>query len=290
MSNAHRRWQQTIAKPTRVSSRGYWSGVPITAEFRPAPVNSGIHFVRADLPGKPRVAASVHHRTEVPRRTVLVEGAARVDMVEHILAALAGLQIDNCEVWVNAEEMPACDGSSAAFVAALLGVGLVRQTTPAQFLAVCDYIRVGDEHAWVEARPSASNSFELHYELDYGPDTSIGRQEFALKLAPYAFRSELASARTFVLESEAVAIKAQKLGEHIGFQDLLVFGPSGPIDNQVRFENECVRHKMLDMVGDLALAGCRLIGEFRAYRSGHRLNAELVREVLAAHAAMRQSA
>jgi UDP-3-O-acyl-N-acetylglucosamine deacetylase len=121
----------------------------------------------------------------------------------------------------------------------------------------------------------------LQYELDYGPRSAIGRQALELALAPDVFRRELASCRTFTLKAEAEAIQRQGLGRHVAFRDLLVFDDNGPIDNQLRFPDECVRHKILDMAGDLALAGCELIGRFSAFRSGHHLNAELVRAVLA---------
>jgi UDP-3-O-acyl-N-acetylglucosamine deacetylase len=121
----------------------------------------------------------------------------------------------------------------------------------------------------------------LRYELDYGSGNPIGRQSLEISLSPRHFHLNLAPSRTFVLESEAAAIKAQGLAGRTTFKDLLVFGPRGPIDNQLRFPDECVRHKMLDMVGDLALAGCDLAGRFVAYRSGHRLNAELVRAIVA---------
>jgi UDP-3-O-[3-hydroxymyristoyl] N-acetylglucosamine deacetylase len=117
--------------------------------------------------------------------------------------------------------------------------------------------------------------------LDYGVGNPIGRQSLEISLSPRHFHLNLAPSRTFVLESEAAAIKAQGLARRTTFQDLLVFGPGGPIDNQLRFPDECVRHKMADMVGDMALAGCDLVGRFVAYRSGHRLNAELVRALTA---------
>ena len=121
----------------------------------------------------------------------------------------------------------------------------------------------------------------LHYELDYGSGSPIGRQSLEISLSPRHFHINLAPSRTFLLESEAAAIKAQGLGQRATFKDLLVFGSRGLIDNQLRFPDECVRHKMVDMVGDLALAGCDLVGRFVAYRSGHRLNAEMVRAIAA---------
>ena len=129
----------------------------------------------------------------------------------------------------------------------------------------------------------------LRYELDYGSGNPIGRQSLEISLSPRHFHLNLAPSRTFVLESEAAAIKAQGLGGRTTCKDLLVFGPRGPIDNQLRFPDECVRHKMVDMVGDLALAGCDLVGRFVAFRSGHRLNAELVRAIVAESAMKNES-
>ena len=282
--------QQTLAKPITLRGRGYWSGTYVTIKLRPASVNSGITFVRTDLPTKPRIPALAEHRIEVPRRTVLSHAGARVDMVEHILAALAGLQICNCEIWVNAEEMPAFDGSSGELVAALQSAGLRPQHAVAAEFVVTETVRVGDERSWVEASPGKSGEFTVAYDLDYGDGNAIGQQSKALTLTPNAFATELAPARTFVLESEAAALRAANLGLHTSYHDLLVFGENGPIDNKLRFQDECVRHKMLDMVGDLALSGCRLVGHFHACRSGHRLNAELVRTLMTNERERRASA
>ena len=142
-------------------------------------------------------------------------------------------------------------------------------------------IRRGDEQSWIEARPCCSGKMILQYELDYGSGNPIGRQSLEISLSPRFFHMNLAPSRTFMLEAEALAMKAQGLGQRVTCKDLLVFGGNGPIDNQLRFPDECVRHKMVDMVGDLALVGCDLIGRFIAFRSGHRLNAELVRAILA---------
>jgi len=276
--------QQTISRAVQLQGRGYWSGKRVNVEFRPAPVHSGVEFIRDDLPGSPRVAARVAHRIEVPRRTVLSRGKAKVDMVEHLLAALAGLAIDNCEIWVDAEEMPAFDGSSLEVTEALLAAGIEPQAAPAELLTVTQPLRVGDDDSCVEALPTDRRECLIQYDLDYGSWASIGRQSRALEIDPESFAGQLAAARTFVTEAEAAALREAKLGLHTTCQDLLVFGDDGPIDNTLRFADECVRHKMLDMVGDLALAGCRLIGRFHACRSGHRLNAELVKALLASNA------
>jgi UDP-3-O-[3-hydroxymyristoyl] N-acetylglucosamine deacetylase len=281
--------QRTIAAPTAINGVGYWSGREVRIEFRPAPPQTGIVFVRSDLSGNPRIPATVQNRFETPRRTTLRCGDASVEMVEHIMAAFAGLQIDNCELWVNEPEMPGCDGSSLPFVEVLRAAGAVEQNAPRMRKVICRTIRVGDEKSWVEARPCCSGKMVLRYELDYGAGSSIGRQSLEVSLSPRHFHINLAPSRTFLLESEAQAIQALGLAKQATCKDLLVFGPQGPIDNRLRFPDECVRHKMVDMVGDLALAGCDLVGRFSAYRSGHRLNAELVRSLVAGEAQCSES-
>ena len=273
--------QRTIAAPIAVEGIGYWSDRDVRVEFRPAPAGSGITFVRGDLPGCPRIPALVEHRVETPRRTTLRTGAASVEMIEHIMAALAGLAIDNCELWADQAEMPGCDGSCMPFVEALRTVGIVEQDEPRRRLVVDRVLRFGDGESWIEARPCSSNKSIIRYELDYGGGCPIGRQSLEISLSPRHFHLNLAPSRTFLLESEAAAIKAQGLAKRATFTDLLVFGRRGLIDNQLRFPDECVRHKMVDMIGDLALAGRDVVGRFIAYRSGHRLNGELVRALVA---------
>jgi UDP-3-O-[3-hydroxymyristoyl] N-acetylglucosamine deacetylase len=268
--------QRTIAGPAAVCGIGYWSGREVRVEFRPAPPDAGITFVRADLDGRPRIPALVDNRVETPLRTTLCVGQAVVGMVEHVMAALGGLQIDNCEVWVDQPEMPGCDGSSLPFVEALQAAGIVAQGAVRPAFRVGQVLRLGDQHSWIEVRPCPV----LQYELDYGVGNPIGRQTLEVALSPRHFHMNLAPSRTFLLESEALALRAQGLGPHVTCRDLLIFGRDGPIDNPLRFPDECVRHKLLDLVGDLTLAGCDLVGRFIAHRSGHRLNAELLRNLL----------
>ena len=280
------RYQRTIAKTVVVEGIGYWSGHDVCVEFRPADADTGIVFVRRDLPGCPRIAAIVANRTETPLRTTLRFGDAGVDMIEHVMASLGGLQVDNCEVWVNRPEMPGCDGSSLPFVEALSDAQIVDQDAPRPRKVIRRILRLGNRQSWIQAGPCSlgpcsSEETILEYELDYGPASPIGHQRMKISFSPDCFRENLAASRTFLLEPEAAAIRARGLGRRATCKDLLVFGPDGPIDNPLRFVDECVRHKLLDMVGDLALAGCDLIGRFEAHRSGHRLNAELVQALLA---------
>jgi len=274
------RQQRTIARSATVAGFGYWSGSDVQVEFRPAPPDSGVTFVRRDLSPAVRIPAGVEHRIDAPRRTVLRSGGASVEMVEHILAALFGLQIDNCEVWVDAPEMPGCDGSSQAFVEALALAGVETQTSMRRAIVVREVTRLGDKNVWIEARPSPMNSLSVKFHLDYGQGNCVGEQTFSLPITIDSFRRELAPSRTFLLKSEADWLLSQGLGSRVTPQDLLIFDGEGPIDNPLRYRDECVRHKTLDLIGDLALAGCDLVGHFVAYRSGHRLNADLVRSLL----------
>lgn len=279
------RRQHSIVRPATVSGFGYWSGRDVTVEFRPAPANTGVVFVRDDLGPQARIPVHVKHRLESPRRTTLRAGTASVEMVEHILAALAGLQIDNCEVHVSAAEMPGCDGSSFPFVQALDQAGRAPQDALRPQLRVTEVTRVGDENSWLEARPAmhlgrGSSGMSIKFRIDYGSHTAIGRQTVGVTLSEELFRRELAPSRTFVLKQEAEWLRSQGLALRPTHEDLLIYDDEGPIDNELRFPDECVRHKALDLVGDLALAGCDIVGHFVAQCSGHRLNAEMVKVLL----------
>jgi UDP-3-O-[3-hydroxymyristoyl] N-acetylglucosamine deacetylase/3-hydroxyacyl-[acyl-carrier-protein] dehydratase len=262
-----RRSQRTIARETGVRGVGFLNGSDVQVRFRPAAPDSGVVFVRADLPGRPAVPARIQHVVPRQRRTALQAGAAVVEMVEHVLAALAGLQVDNCIVELDAAETPGCDGSSRAFVEAIAAAGVVAQDRPREALVIQRPITVRQGPATLTAHPGDSG-LVLSYHLDYGRHTPIGSQSLFLDVNPESFRAELAPSRTFLLQEEAEALRRQGIGARTTEADLLIFGPSGPIGNQLRYPDECVRHKILDMVGDLALLGKDLVGHVVAHRSG----------------------
>ncbi len=275
------RHQQTIGRSTAVEGFGFWSGRDVRLEFRPAAADTGIVFVRSDLESAARIPALAEYRLESPRRTILAHDGAQVEMVEHVMAALAGLQIDNCEVWLDAAEVPGFDGSSKPFVDALQQVGTTAQGPIRPRLFVTDVTRVGDGESWIEARPVRGQKMRLKYRLDYGSDNIIARETLEMDFSSDRFVKQIAPARTFILRHEAEWLRGQGLAKRVTPKDVLVFDDDdGVIDNELRFEDECVRHKMLDMIGDLALAGCDLVGSFVAHRSGHRLNANLVKALL----------
>lgn len=277
------RKQRTLGSVQTVEGFGYWSGKDVQIEFHPAPANHGIVFVRTDLSPHKRISAVVENRIDIPRRTVLTHGGASVEMVEHVLAALSGMQVDNCEIRVNAAELPGCDGSSLPFVEAIEKAGIEAQDSPRATLRIREVTRVGDDDSWVEISPPKGknkNTLTIRYKLDYGQNNPIGKQAYEVIVTPANFKKELASARTFLLEAEAEWLRSQGMCARCTNKDVLVFGEEGVIDNTLRFEDECVRHKALDLVGDLALAGYDLQGSVVACKSGHRLNAEVVRHAL----------
>jgi UDP-3-O-acyl N-acetylglucosamine deacetylase len=278
MSVARR--QRTLCRSAIVDGFGYFSGRDIRVEFRPARADSGIVFVRSDLGVTARIPISPALRIDVPRRTTLEWRGARVEMIEHVLAALAGLSIDNCEVWVSASEMPGCDGSALAFVEAIDEAGILEQDAAVRQIRVAKPIRVGNDESWIEARPCRGNRLSVSFDLDYSSHPAIGRQRFALDVNPDSFRSELAPCRTFIPQEVAHAMVEQGIGLRVTSQNLLIFGADGPIENSLRFQDECVRHKVLDVVGDLALTGCEIVADIAAYRSGHRLHAELAQRLV----------
>lgn len=274
------RQQATIEHPVSVSGFGYWSGRDIRVQFRSAPANTGIVFFRQDMPGSPAIPANVAYQSDVPLRTSLSSNGCHVEMVEHVMSALAGMQIDNCQVWVTSREMPGMDGSCLDFVRALQQAGRVQQAVPMNQLVVNAKIRVENQNGWIEATPAVDGITRMRYSLDFPNEPAIGKQQFDFDTGTQEFVRDVAPARTFITHSVAEQLKAQGMGSRVSYNDLLVFDESGPIKNQLRFSNECARHKLLDLIGDLSLAGCEIIANIHSCRGGHALNAQLVRQLL----------
>jgi UDP-3-O-[3-hydroxymyristoyl] N-acetylglucosamine deacetylase len=280
------RSQRTIARSAEVAGIGFLTGADIVLKFLPAPPGHGIAFQRTDRLYAPPIPALVSYTVPRARRTAIARCGVAVEMIEHVVAALAGLQIDNCLVELNGPEPPGCDGSSLLFAQRLLDAGTVDQGVPRDCLALRQHVVVQGENAGQSMRGAPADDGALHisYSLDYGADSPIGQQDYGIVVSPETFVSEIAFARTFLLEHEAQALRAQGYGKRTTARDLVIFGPQGVIDNSLRAPDECARHKILDCIGDLALAGCDLAGVIEARRSGHQLNAEFVRRVKLAHA------
>lgn len=283
------RRQRTLKRIAEITGFGLFSGEDVCCRFHPAPENTGIVFRRVDLPGQPDLPAQLSYLESTERRTSLVSGGARVELTEHVLAALAGLQIDNCLIEIDAAEVPGVDGSCRPFVEALLAAEIVEQSAARQVLRVQEPCRVQtrDGIADVSIRPCLWEGLIVTYHLDYGRSSPIPPQTLTVEVTPDMFLQEIAFARTFVLESEVHALRTAGYGQRVTEKDLLVYGKTGVIGNTLRAADECVRHKILDAIGDFALLGCDLHGHITAWRSGHHLNQQLA---LKLEASARESA
>lgn len=283
------RRQRTIAAETTVTGIGLFGSADVTLRFRPAPENHGIAFRRTDLEKRVLIPALIDYVVDRPRRTALCRRGVGVETIEHVMAALYGLQIDNCVIELNAPEPPAGDGSSVIFVDALLEVGMVEQASFRPELIVANKVHVFemDQSAELQVKPSRDGSYSITYELDYG-HPHIPPQTVTAAVTPDLFADKIAFARTFVLEEEVAALQAQGFGRRMTPQNLLVVGPDGPINNRLHVDDECARHKLLDCIGDLSLIGCDLVGRFHARCTGHRHNHEIARDLLRAHPDIRQ--
>jgi UDP-3-O-acyl N-acetylglucosamine deacetylase len=271
------RYQRTIARPAEVLGVGYLTGASVRLRFVPAPPNTGVVFVRVDLGRGARIPARVEQVTGTQRRTTIAEGPACVSLVEHVLAALAGLRIDNCLVELNAPEPPGLDGSAQRFVDCINYAGVRLQSARRAVWGVENPVIVREGGATLSLHPGRDDVLRISYLLDYGPASSVGRHLHTANITPASFANGLAGCRTFLLEAEAREFQRQGLGARTRVTDLLVFGAHGPIHNHLRFADEPARHKVLDLIGDLSLLGHDVRGHLVAYRSGHPLNVQLVR-------------
>jgi UDP-3-O-[3-hydroxymyristoyl] N-acetylglucosamine deacetylase / 3-hydroxyacyl-[acyl-carrier-protein] dehydratase len=283
--------QRTISREASVSGPGLFSGEVATLTFLPADIGAGITFVREQDGKVATIPALVENILNRPRRTCLRNGTLLVETVEHCMAALAGLEIDNATVRVSggeAGEIPGGDGSSQVFVDAIKEAGITEQDAAVEPLIIRKPIQVALDGATLTALPGSPDKLEILYEFE-GP-APIGRQIFSFHVGDDDFVSQLAPARTFTFEAEAREMRARGIAKHLTPKDVLVIAPEGPIDNQFRFANECARHKALDILGDLYLIGRPLRGRIVAYKSGHPLNHLLARKLLEADRAVARQA
>jgi len=272
--------QRTIARPVSVTGRGLFSGVPSELTFRPGEPDSGIVFLRNVDDQTVRIKADIHHLSPRPRRTTLEHKNALVDTTEHCLAAVYALGIDNLEIDVSQQELPNVDGSCEVFTEALQRAGIVEQAALRHPFVITEPVMVQDGDARLYALPHRDDELHIIYDLDYAAEPAIGRQFFHFKASPENFARELSPARTFLTEAEARHFQEQGIGAHLTAKDVLVLAKDGPIDNELRFKNECARHKICDMLGDISLFGRPIRGRLVAYRSGHTCNHQLVQKLL----------
>lgn len=273
--------QSTISKPVELKGRGLFTSEEVTVRFKPAPPNNGIVFIRIDQENPVRIPAKPENIARRPRRTSLRNRTVSIETVEHCLAAIAGLFIDNIEIEINGPELPGFDGSCLPFAQALLEAGKVPQGVPAQRFTITEPITVKDGNAMIAALPTDKSELSILYDLDYSNQKAIGRQVYAINLTPEEFIKNIAPARTFLLDKEVEGLRQSGYGKHLTYKDILVLSEDGPIENTLRFPDECVRHKIVDLIGDLAILGRRLEGRIVCYKSGHMLNQMLVKKLAA---------
>ena len=272
----HRR---TIGSATTVTGIGLHKGVPCTMVFRPADGGSGIVFRRTDLPGAPDLPARADHAVLTERRTQMGEEPFAIHTVEHVLAAVAGAGIDDLRIEMDGPEPPIVDGSGAPFLEALLGAGVVKSDGPVQYLELRSPVTVVDGDSRYEAHPH--DALSLDVTIDF-PHPMIGRQHGRWTLDDGTFASELAPARTFGFVREVEMLRARGLIQGATTDNAIVLDEHGVVGTSLRWSDEFVRHKAMDVVGDLALAGRRVRARVVAVRPSHRGTILLVREMLRA--------
>lgn len=273
--------QRTISREVTLDGPGLFSGERATLTIAPAEPDAGITFVREQGEHLARIPALVHNVLKRPRRTCLRNGTLHVETIEHCMAALAGVGVHNAVVKLtggSSGELPSTDGSSQPFVRAIQEAGTVEQDAEVHPLIIRRPVQVTLGDATISALPGPTDRLEIIYDFEAPPP--VGRQVLVFHLGADDFVQQIAPARTFVFEREAQELQARGMGLHLTPRDLLVISPTGPIDNEYRFADECVRHKVLDLIGDLYLAGRPVYGRLVACRSGHELNHMLVRRLL----------
>ena len=296
--------QRTIKQPVSMSGVGLHTGSISSMTFKPAPENYGIRFRRIDLDGSPEVPADVDHVVDISRGTTIELGEARIHTVEHVMAALAGLQIDNVLIELDANEPPVGDGSAKPYVDCLLSAGFEIQNAPKDYLIIDQTVTYHNEEKKVDIVALPTDDFRITVMVDYN-NPALGSQHTGMFSLEKEFISEFAPCRTFcflheveVLHSRglirggnldnAVVIVDRELNESeikricdkLGISEAVILGSNGVVNNrQLHFPNEPARHKLLDVLGDLALIGVPLKAQILAARPGHASNIEFARMI-----------
>lgn len=285
MAEASLSAQRTLKAPIGCTGIGLHSGRKVSLTLRPAPEGHGLVVVRTGLPGGPvAIPARWDNVVDTRRSTVLgLPGRpdTQIGTVEHVFAALAGCGIDNAVIEVDGPEMPAMDGSAAPFVFLIECAGIALQDAPRRVVEIVRPVRVEDGEASISLLPDPSPWFGLEMEIEFA-SAAIRRQSRALRLAPGVFKTELARARTFGFAEEIDALREAGLARGGSLANAVVLRGATVLNaGGLRYADEFVRHKLLDAVGDLALAGHRLRGKVVARRAGHRLNNLVLRALFA---------
>ncbi len=271
--------QRTIREQIQCTGVGLHSGQPVTMTLLPAVADQGIVFIRADLPERPEIPARLENVSCSVLATTLATGKVSVGTVEHILAALSGSGVDNLTIEVNGPELPIMDGSAAPFLLMINAVGTKPLGRSRQFIRIKKPIRVSQGDRTIEIKPSESTKVSCSIEFDH---PLLQNQEMSVDLNPSDFGLEISRARTFGFLDDAEALRRAGLAQGGNLDNVIVIDRFKVLNaGGLRFEDEFVRHKILDMIGDLSLLGKPILGHVSAYKTGHSLNHQMVREIQA---------
>jgi len=269
--------QRTLRRATTCAGIGLHSGKKVTLSLKPAPIDSGIRFRRADLGGL-EVPATVEHVCGINYATGLARDAVSVDTVEHLLAALVSLGIDNVVVELNSPEVPIMDGSAAPFIYLIQEAGVREQSRPRRFLKVLRPMSLIRDDKRIAVYPS--DRFKVTYSISFD-HPMLRHQARTMRVTEQTFIDEIAPARTFGFLKEVEMLRQQGLALGGSLENAIVIGDTGVLNNALRFEDEFVRHKILDLIGDMALVGYPIIGHLVAHRGGHAIHTEFAASLLA---------
>lgn len=272
--------QRTLKNSIRASGIGLHTGQKVLMTLRPAPPDTGIVFRRTDLPAPVDIRARAENVGDTMLGTTLHRGEVRIATVEHLLSALAGLGIDNALVEVSAAEVPIMDGSAGPFVFLLQSAGIEEQKAPKRFIRIRESVRVEDGDKW--ARFDPYDGFKVNFEIEFDHPTFKKHSQVAsMDFSTTSFLREVSRARTFGFMRDLESLRARNLALGGNMDNAIVLDDYRVLNEDgLRYEDEFVKHKILDAIGDLYLLGHSLIGEFSGYKSGHALNNRLLRTLV----------
>ena len=274
--------QKTLKSSIHCTGTGLHSGAKVSIALHPAEAGTGIVFRRVDLPGGPKIAADWRNVAETRLSTTLGNDAGvKVGTIEHLMAALFGCEIDNALIELNAPEVPIMDGSAGPFVFLMQSAGFEDQRAPKKFVRIKQRVRVEDGDKWAEFRPF--DGFKVNFEIEFNHPLFKRRgNKASMDFSTTSFLKEVSRARTFGFMRDLEMLRARNLALGGSFDNAIVLDDFRVLNEDgLRYEDEFVKHKILDAIGDLYLLGHSLIGEFSGYKSGHKLNNQLLRKLIA---------
>jgi UDP-3-O-[3-hydroxymyristoyl] N-acetylglucosamine deacetylase len=272
-------YQRTIKNPISCSGIGIHSGKPVNLSLKPAPENHGVRFIRSDLPGKPEVKALFNQVVDTSLATVIGHDGCIVSTIEHLMGCLAGFYIDNIRVEIDAYEMPILDGSAAQYARMIRDAGIQEQPVPRCFIVIREAIELKDGDKFVGAYPA--DCFQLSCTIDYAHPL-IRRQTLSMEISENSFGNEIANARTFGFLFEVERLKQMGLAKGGSLENAIVIDDHAVLNpGGLRYSDECVRHKVLDCIGDFSLLGMPIIGHIKVHKSGHAFNLAFLKTLFA---------